>query len=292
MKSISTLLVFIILDLACNAQTDSLSIYRKRKIEFVVTGASLYSISVFGMNELWYKQYKRSSFHWIDDSKEWLQLDKVDHSFNAFYLNKIISYGLRWSGTDQHQSLIYGSFISFVGISTVEVFDGFSAGWGASATDLFANFTGVILYSIQYAAWQEDKIIPKYSLRTTKYASMRPEVFGNTPLKRFLKDYNGHTYWLSFNLHSLIRSEKLPPWLCLSLGYGGEGMISGNEKQPGVPYVERYRQYYLSLDIDLTKIKTKSKTLRFILQGFNVLKIPFPTIELNKHKMKAHLFYF
>jgi hypothetical protein len=292
MKWISVFLVFVVIHPACNAQSDSLSKYKKRKIEFIITGTSFYGISVIGMNELWYKQYKRSSFHWKDDRKEWLQLDKVDHGFNSFYLNKAISYGLRWSGYNYNQSLLYSSIVSFLGVSTVEVFDGFSAGWGASPTDLLANLTGVMLYSIQYAAWQDDKIIPKYSLHSTKYASMRPEVFGDTRFKKFLKDYNGHTYWLSFNLHSLFQSDKLPRWLCLSLGYGGEGMLSGNENQPGVPYIERYRQYYLSMDIDLTKIKTRSKTLRIIFQGFNALKVPFPSIEFNKHQIKSHLFYF
>jgi hypothetical protein len=292
MKFSSTVFIIVSLHLACAAQEDSSSIYKKRKIEFIVTGTSLYGISVFCMNELWYKQYKRSSFHWKDDRKEWLQLDKVDHAFNSFYLNKAISYGMRWSGSGKNQSLLYSSIVSFIGVSTVEVFDGFSAGWGASPTDLVANFTGVMLYSMQYAAWQEDKIIPKFSLRITKYASMRPDVFGDTRLTHFFKDYNGHTYWLSFNLHSIFQSYKFPRWLCLSLGYGGEGMLSGNENQPGVPYVERYRQYYLSLDVDLTKIKTRSKTLRIIFQGFNVLKVPFPAIEFNKHQVKAHLFYF
>ncbi len=56
-----------------------------------------------------------------------------------------------------------------------------------------------------------------------------------------LKDYNGQSYWLSFNVFSFLDIEKIPKWLYLSLGYGGEGMISGKEFQPDIPFYQRYR---------------------------------------------------
>jgi hypothetical protein len=54
----------------------------------------------------------------------------------------------------------------------------------------------------------------------------------------------------------------------------------------------RYRQFYLSLDIDFTKIKTKSKFLQSVFSVVNGFKIPFPAIEFSKHGVKAHGFYF
>ena len=45
--------------------------------------------------------------------------------------------------------------------------------------------------------------------------------------------------------------------------------------------IKRYKRFLLSLDIDLTKIETKNKTLKTIYSIVNVLKVPAPAIELN-----------
>ena len=87
---------------------------------------------------------------------------------------------------------------------------------------------------------------------------------------------------------------KFPRWLNLALGYGAEGMISG---KPGYVYInaqgntmefERYRQYYFSLDIDLTRIKTRSHFLKTIFETISFIKIPAPALEFNKNGMKFH----
>lgn len=60
-----------------------------------------------------------------------------------------------------------------------------------------------------------------------------------------------------------------------------------------IPSTTRYRQYLLSLDIDWTKIKTKSKFLRVILQGLTFVKLPFPTLEYNsKGRFKGYWIYY
>lgn len=46
----------------------------------------------------WYKNYPRGPFQFIDDSKEWLQMDKMGHAFSAYYLG-VISYETSlWAG--------------------------------------------------------------------------------------------------------------------------------------------------------------------------------------------------
>jgi hypothetical protein len=88
-------------------------------------------------------------------------------------------------------------------------------------------------------------------------------------LEQILKDYNGQTYWLSVNLHSFYKGSKIPKWLNLAIGYGANGMLTGVKitgcflKKNGAS-----RRFYLSLDVDLTKIDTKSCFLKTI---FSVL---------------------
>lgn len=83
------------------------------------------------------------------------------------------------------------------------------------------------------------------------------------------------------------------------MGYGANGMVGANynpDEINGVPIPpnsERYRQYYLSFDVDMARIKTKSHFLRFILNGLNFVKVPFPAVEFNNHdKVKFHWMHF
>jgi hypothetical protein len=58
------------------------------------------------------------------------------------------------------------------------------------------------------------------------------------------------------SIYSFFTDSKIPKWL-LALGYGAEGMLSGNENTTILTTKNaKKRQFYLSLDVDLTKIET------------------------------------
>jgi len=288
----SILAILLCMELLASAQRDSSSISRRGKIVLVSGGVACYGLMAWGMNELWYKGYERSPLHWIDDSREWLQMDKAGHSFSTYLLARSLSGGLESAGLKKNNSLIWGTAVSMLSVSTIEVFDGLSAGWGASASDLLANTTGAGLYAFQSLVWEEEKIVPKFSWHSSPYAAIRPEVLGSTFPERLLKDYNGQTLWLSFNLSALSGSQRLPPWLCLSLGYGAEGMASGYDNPAATPYYKRYRQYYLSLDADLKKINTGNKTINKVLSALNFIKVPFPALVLSEGEVRGIGVYF
>ena len=54
----------------------------------------------------------------------------------------------------------------------------------------------------------------------------------------------------------------------------------------------RKRQYLLSFDIDLTKVKTKNKFLNALGHTFGFIKFPFPALEFSNSKFKIHPIYF
>ena len=59
------------------------------------------------------------------------------------------------------------------------------------------------------------------------------------------------------------------------------------------PEKTRIRQFYLSFDVDLTRVETKSHTLKTLFSIFNTIKIPAPTFEINSlGKSKFHVLYF
>jgi hypothetical protein len=84
--------------------------------------------------------------------------------------------------------------------------------------------------------------------------------------------------------------------LNLALGYGAEGMIGENDEENTLilpTKQEKYRQFYLSLDLNLTKINTKSHFLKTIFSVFNTVKIPAPTLEYSPQRgFKFHALYF
>ena len=57
--------------------------------------------------------------------------------------------------------------------------------------------------------------------------------------------------------------------------------------------VQRLRQFYLSADVDLTRIKTNSQVLKTVFSIVNIIKIPAPALEINSNgQVKAYPLYF
>ena len=276
--------------------SDTLS--REKLTIVTVTGASLYAGSMIGLYGLWYKDYPQSSFHFFNDNNEWLQMDKCGHITSSYYLGRVGYSALRWAGVNEKKSTWYGGITGLVYLTTVEILDGFSEQWGFSPGDMALNTLGTALFISQQLAWHEQKFVTKYSFHSSPYAKYNPEQLGRTLPQRMLKDYNGYTFWISANISSLgLQQTRFPKWLNIAAGYGAEGMTGGfgnpNEINGAtVPYSERYRQYYIAADIDLSRIPVRSKTLKLILNTIGFIKIPMPTIEFNKNGVKFHPLYF
>ncbi len=273
--------------------SDSLNPSRRNAV--VIAESSLAGLTLIGLDRLWYADYPRSKFHTLNDNNEWLQMDKLGHVFTSYQLGRVGANVLNWSGVRKKDQLIYGSTLGFAFLTAVEVMDGFSEEWGFSWGDMIANATGTGLYVGQELLWQEQRIVLKYSFHQTKYAAQRPDKLGDGFFEEFLKDYNGQTYWLSANVHSFFKDSNFPKWLNVAIGYGGDGMLSGENETVNNSMISqnRIRQFYLSLDVDLSRIKTNSRFLRTIFDVFNVIKVPFPALEFtDKNGIKLHGIYF
>jgi len=271
-----------------------------KKLTSVIGGqAIVYGTSLTILYYAWYKDYPRSDWHWIDDNNEWLQMDKIGHAATSAYFGKFGYEMYRWAGMERKKAIWIGGSTGFVFLTVVEILDGFSEQWGASMGDFAANAFGTGLFISQQLVWNDQRFNLKWSYHETQFTKYRPDQLGTSFMERMLKDYNGQTYWLSANIKSFLpKRSKFPYWLSVSLGYSAEGMIGANSNpsviggEP-IPDFPRYRQYFLSLDVDLPRIKTRSHFLKFILNGLNFIKIPFPTLEYNNEQgFKFHPLYF
>ena len=188
--------------------SDSLNVSRRNAV--VVSEAAIASITLVGLNQLWYADYERSKFHTLNDNDEWLQMDKFGHAFSSYQMGKHGAQLLNWSGVSKKDQLLYGATLGFSFLSAVEILDGYSEEWGFSWGDILANASGTGLYIGQELLWKEQRIALKYSFHQTKYAKQNPDKLGNGVLEEVLKDYNGQTYWLSGNLHAFFTESKIP----------------------------------------------------------------------------------
>ncbi|WP_051350270.1 DUF2279 domain-containing protein [Dyadobacter alkalitolerans] len=275
--------------------TDSVSAdarpnYRMLRGIFAAQSA-LYLGTIYGLSKSWYKN-PLTKFTFKDDTGEWLQMDKMGHVYTSYQIARHTAELYKKTGISKRQMLVYGAISGIIFQTPIEILDGFSPDYGFSPGDMVGNIAGSVIYLGQIALWDEVRIQPKFSFHYTSLARVRPELLGSTRSESWLKDYNGQTYWFSGSPGTFFKNSGWPAWLCLSIGYGIHDMVSAEKEKSIERGYRPYRQYYLSLDIDLTKIKTKSKFVRTIGFFANSIKIPAPALQFSKKGVDFKPFYF
>lgn len=282
------------------------------------TETALYTGATIALYQYWYKDYPLSGFHLFNDNGEWLQYDKMGHFYTTYFETNITTGFYKWTGMEDNKAYLAGALTSSVLQLTIEVFDGFSDKWGFSVGDFTANTLGASLSAGQNFLWDEQRIKVKFSSHYEDYSNYNQEVqdrvanlFGTTGPEKVLKDYNGQTTWLSVNPSMFMRSDtRFPKWLMISGGYSVAGLLGGYQNQwcidplmrpedcppeDLIDYsnIDRYRQYYLSFDVDLTQIPTNSPYLKMLFEVLNIVKFPAPALEFNQnHGVKFKPLYF
>ncbi|HVU96722.1 MAG TPA: DUF2279 domain-containing protein [Puia sp.] len=274
--------------------------YNPGRVNSTIIVESAIGVAVtIGLNYLWYKKFPHGKFHYFNDNGEWLQVDKVGHAATAYNIAAIQTDLLRWGGVRPGTAALIGTATALSFLSMIEIMDGHSAHWGFSKGDMFANMAGCLLFEGQHLMWGEQRISLKFSYHGTIFPKYYPAELGANLPQRMLKDYNGQSYWLSFNIASFLpASSNFPRWLNVSAGYGAEGMI-GAFKNPTevngrtIPEFRRYRQWYLSFDTDLYRIDGLSPLTSTLLEVNRTFKTPAPALEWNAVKgLQFHPFYY
>jgi hypothetical protein len=268
---------------------------KPRSIGVTSVSGGLWTGSMVGLWRVWYKDVPKSKFHTFNDSKNWLQMDKAGHFYTANKIALLTGNAFRWSGMNVKTAALLGTGISLGYQTTLEFLDAYSAEWGFSWSDVAANTLGSGFYLGQELLWQEQRFLLKFSAHPTEFAALRPSVLGSSFAERLLKDYNGQTYWLSFNPAQFIHNSKFPAWLCLSFGYSAHAKIVGDQDFytdiAGKNYIAQ-REFLLSLDIDFSRLPVKRPWLKTVLRQLNYVKIPFPALLLRNGQLTALPVYF
>ena len=269
------------------AVPDQSGINQGRFIGVLVGTAAFYTITLLVLRKQWYK--KKVPFHFFNDNREWLQMDKVGHTATAYCMSRGGYELMRWSGVNERASILTGGLLALLFQTTLEVYDGHAEGWGFSKGDMIANVAGTALFMGQQYGTGQQVVSMKYGFRKTIFPPYRPNLLGKTTGQQMLKDYNGQQYWLSVNLASVLPvGPSFPRWLNLDLGYSGSGMIGGHEnpvvfdKDGNEVKFTRYRQFFISPDADFSRIGTFSPSLQRFIGTTQFFKIPAPSLEFNR----------
>ena len=224
-------------------------------------------------------------------------MDKIGHATTSYAMSRGGYELFRWSGVNERASIITGGLLALLFQSTIEVFDGYSEGWGFSKGDMLANLGGTALFVGQQYAFNEQKVNLRYGFRKSIYAQYRPNLLGETVGVQMLKDYNAQQYWLSVNLASVLPvGPSFPRWLNMDVGYSGSGMTGGHENPrlfdatgKEVKF-QRYRQFFISPDADLSRLRMNESLQRFVGTA-QFFKLPAPSVEFNgRNGVRFHAF--
>lgn len=294
MKILLIAFISLSFDLWCQNFWQKDSLPNKTKT-WIVAGSSIGIVgSLYTYTGLsWYSGVDKTTFHFFDDSHEWKQVDKAGHAWTAYQQSKMVNEFLKWAGHNQKVRGVVTALAGFCFQAPLEILDGYTQKWGASATDLVANATGSLLAAINVWAFDEQKIQLKFSFHKTPFTDQFPHLFGKG-ITSIFKDYNGQTYWFVGNIHAFLTpNSKFPKWLNLGLGYGAHGLQGGYGKEDWNSIRQReFRQWYFAPDIHFSKIKTPYKILKILFFVLDSVHMPLPAIEWNRHHLRWHWIYF
>ncbi len=293
-------------------------------------GTATYAATMTGLYQAWYADYPSGRFHTVNDADQWNQMDKMGHWLMSYNESRWVYGGARWTGlrprTAAWLGFAGGQFIQ----TSLEVFDGFSSQWGFSWSDVGFNLLGSGMFLGQQLAWGEQRLVMKMSAWPVRYpatpvypsqpaGSMAAttleqrahDLYGAGPVSLFLKNYNTLVVWVSVNPAAFLpeRPAWLPPWLNLAVGMGADNLFAGqgyawqadkNCVGPGCltyrldpEQYPRTRQFFLSADIDFTRLGVKNRFLRSLLGVVNILKFPAPALEMtSRGRLRFHPVYF
>ena len=267
---------------------------RKKNIILNSTALGTTTLAYFGLYNLWYKNYPQTSFHFFNDIEEWNYMDKAGHIYSSYQVARKSHLFLNKKNIENpiEKSCFYSLFFML----GIEVLDGFSREWGFSNYDLLSNFIGAGVFYFQEKKFKRQLLKLKFSSHLSPYAIHRPSLLGDNISQRIFKDYNGQTYWLTFDFNNKIQDKiKVFKYLNFSLGYSIDGFVGARNNNilncADCNEIKRQSQLLFSIDLDLTEIKTKNRMVQLLLNSFSVIKFPAPTIILQDHN-EFRWFYF
>ncbi len=230
---------------------------------------AMVAIQIYQANGWW--QNNRRSFHFQEDLKYGLNVDKLGHFLGGSVLTFVLSKSLRWANFPESSALLWGAAGSLAFQTFIEVEDGMST-WGFDRVDFASDVAGAFYPVAQHYVPVLENFDFKFSYHPSHLLN-EPGGVGFKGQKHIVfDDYEGQTIWLSVKVHDLLppaAREFWPAWLCIAGGYGARDIAMPNP----------YRVYFVALDLDLTRIIPRDTWfLRTLGEALDYIHLPLPAV--------------
>jgi hypothetical protein len=237
-----------------------------------VTGGTMAAVEIYQANGWW--KDNRAPFHFREDLRYGLWVDKLGHFYAGDLLTYLFSKGLQWANLSERSSLWIGAGTSLFFQAYVEVMDGFHT-WGFDRVDFATDVAGSFYPLLQYYVPVLRSFNMKFSYHPSGLLNEPGGIGFRGQQHLIFDDYEGQTIWLGIHVNDLLPSsmEKYwPDWLALAVGYGARNIATSND----------YSVVLLSLDYDMTKIIPSSTPfLRTLGEALNFLHFPAPAVQIS-----------
>ena len=213
-----------------------------------------------------------------------LGIDKIGHFYTSYFYFTAVYEVMRWAEFDDDMILIGAIAMPLSHAVSIEIGDGFST-YAFSGVDLAANLLGIGYGVLQHSV----PFLQNFTFKWSYYPS------GIIPLDnafRLTDDYDGHIYWLAWNVHGTLPDswkDYWPQYLNLAIGYGGKN-VSGRPIWIGNPISSpgpSERKFAISLDYNIRAFDVGQgffKTIRNVIDRFH---FPAPGVKITNTNSTA-----
>ncbi len=275
--SFSLVVLFLLLSIPVSSQTpepaDTVGV-RPWRVAVVTGGlaATITAIHFYQQSGWWADN--RTSFHFQEDLKYGLGVDKLGHCYAGIYAAYVFKKSFIWAGMDETASMWWGSGASLLFQTYVEIEDGFST-WGFDRVDWASDVTGAAIPVLQHYWPPLRNFALKFSYHPSNLINEPGGVGFHGQKHIMFDDYEGQTIWLSFDIHGILPSSidrYWPEWLWIAAGYGARDIATTNP----------YRVYFIGLDLDMRKIIPQDTAfLRTLSDVLNFYRLPLPAVRIS-----------
>ena len=267
--------------------TDTL---RNRK-NWIVTGLVSQQIASSILEYHWWWKGDYHAFKFESDggfNNYSLGVDKVGHFYTSYFYYHALNEVMKYGGFSKKSRRLVSIGMPAIWAISVEIGDGFSS-YNFSPEDLIANFLG-----IGYGVLQDE--VPYLRNFKFKFGYFPSNYFRDNQYRNWslTADYNGHLYWLTADVHSLLNAPYKKYWpkgLNLGIAYGVDGFTENDQLGYLLANRQIQRKFVIGLDWNLGAIQTKKQSLKTLLNIADYIHFPAPGIRrINPDKTNSELF--